>query len=296
MEGRLDLVTLRILVQVLEERSIARAAQRASLTPGALSKRILEFERASGLVLFQRGPGGLRPTAAAAALLPGLRATLAAAGRLAETMRDLASGETGTLRLVANHSALLGPLPRLLGTFRAAHPGLGLVLEERRSGEAAAALRRDEADLGIVSAHIPLEGLAVTPWLGMKLVLAVPPGHALAATRSAGLAEAMAHGLIAQSPDSALGALVRRAAAAAGLAWRGAIEVGSVATVLHLVAAGAGVGIVPEACIEAGRVAAVPIAEPWARYDYALVTRPEAPLPAAARLFLAHLLAMKDDA
>jgi len=61
---RLDLTTLRLFLAVVEERSMAHAAEREHITPPAISKRITDLESDLGVVLFERQRTGIRTTAA----------------------------------------------------------------------------------------------------------------------------------------------------------------------------------------------------------------------------------------
>jgi DNA-binding transcriptional LysR family regulator len=60
----LDVVRLRVLVEVVHAGSIAEAARRMAFTPSALSQQIAKLERQLGTRLLERGPAGASPRAA----------------------------------------------------------------------------------------------------------------------------------------------------------------------------------------------------------------------------------------
>jgi len=65
----IDLLTLRLLVAVVEEQSVAKAAGREHIAASAVSKRIADLEKTLKVQLFRRHRTGLQPTPAGHALL-----------------------------------------------------------------------------------------------------------------------------------------------------------------------------------------------------------------------------------
>ena len=60
----IDLLTLRLLVAVVEEQSVAKAAAREHIAASAVSKRIADLEKTLKVQLFRRHRTGLQPTPA----------------------------------------------------------------------------------------------------------------------------------------------------------------------------------------------------------------------------------------
>lgn len=294
MRDTLDLRTLALFLAVLDEGGLSRAARRLHLTPGAVSKRLSELEARLGVRLLDRRADGVRPTPAGLALEAEGRRVLAAVAAAEARVRDHAEGLRGEIRLCANPTSLLGPLPGVLRGFLATHPLVTLRLDEQRSAEAVAAVTARAAEIGVFAENVPAPGLDVTPFHRADLVLMVPDGHALSSRRSVRLAEAAAHPFVAQGGNSAIGHLVTDAAARLGVRFDAAIRVTSFEAVRRMVGAGLGLGILPDHCArphaDALGFRCVRLDESWARYVIcAGVRRGEAP-SAAARLFLAHLL------
>jgi DNA-binding transcriptional LysR family regulator len=130
----LELRHLLALVAVVETGTFSGAAERLGYTQSAVSQQVGTLERIVGTPLFER-PGGRRPvrlTAAGDLLLTHARAVLARVGSAVADLRALASGEQGELRVGTLPSVGTKVLPRLLGTFRAAWPGIEIVLRESR--------------------------------------------------------------------------------------------------------------------------------------------------------------------
>ena len=292
----LDLVTLRVFKASIEERSLARAAERERLALSALSRRIAEMEARLGTALLRRHDRGVEATAAGEALLRHLGPLFDLLDRAFADVEAFAAGARGHVRLHANISAVASFLPEALAGFLAAHSGIEVSFEERFSAEILHAVRIGAADLGLVSGTVRAPELQLLPWREDRLVAVLPADHPLAA-RAGPLrfADLAAEPFVGLSPAMALQQLYRREAEGIGLALRERVNVASFDGVRRMVEAGLGVAILPEA--GAGPHAATmaiavrPLDEPWAARPLALCVRrdPEA-LPAAARLLAAHLL------
>ena len=91
----MDLNRLRHIVAVARNQSFSRAAEEQGITQPALSRSIAAFERRHGVVLFDRGRGGVHPTAAGNLVIDQARKLLAAAGDLERSLRRHPAGEVG---------------------------------------------------------------------------------------------------------------------------------------------------------------------------------------------------------
>jgi len=65
----IDLLTLKLVVAVVEEQSLAKAAEREHIAASAVSKRIADLEKAVKVQLFRRQRTGVQPTPAGHAFL-----------------------------------------------------------------------------------------------------------------------------------------------------------------------------------------------------------------------------------
>jgi len=116
---------LRILVAVDSEGGFTAAATSLGLTQSAVSYAIRGIERKVGVVLFDRGRHGARPTPAGQRAVSHARRIL----RLLETLGAEARGAAvgvvdGPLRIAAFRSAAAHLLPVALDRLTARHPGI----------------------------------------------------------------------------------------------------------------------------------------------------------------------------
>ena len=119
-----DISSLRMFIAVCEERTISRAAERESIVPSAISKRISEIESMTGTELLIRGGRGVTPTAAGLALLHHARSILQSTNKLQAELGEYAQGVRGHVRIFANVSSLAQYLPRDIARFLAEHPSI----------------------------------------------------------------------------------------------------------------------------------------------------------------------------
>jgi DNA-binding transcriptional LysR family regulator len=294
----LDLITLRVFKAAVEERSLARAAERERLALSALSRRIADMEARIGTALLRRYDRGVEPTAAGEVLLRHLGPIFDLLDRAFADVEAFAAGARGHVRLHANISAVAGFLPEALAGFLAANPGIEVSLEERYTADILHAVRTGAADLGLGSGTVrvvPPE-LQMLPCREDRLVALLPVDHPLAA-RGGPLrfAELAAEPFVGMSPAMALQQVYRREAEAIGMNLRERVNVASFDGVRRMVEAGLGVAILPHTAAEpqatSMALAVRPLDEPWAVRPLALCVRRDAEaLPAAARLLATHLL------
>jgi DNA-binding transcriptional LysR family regulator len=292
---RLDLISLRLLLSVIEEKSITRAAAREHLTAPAVSKRLSELETQLGVQLLERHSGGVSPTAAGRSLEAEARSIFATIDRMHTLAQDHASGVRGEVRLYANASSIVDTLPEELRRFARRHPLVRIRLDEGHSTEVVDAVASGRADVGIFVPNIPAPGLETAPYRAIRLTLVVPPDHALAERELTSFAEAAAAcEFVGLSDASAITRRIRAAAATAGIAYETVMQVTTFEALRRMVQARMGAGILPESCAapyaQALDLRCVRLTDDWALYQLALCTRAETALPTCARL-LYHYLA-----
>jgi DNA-binding transcriptional LysR family regulator len=172
---------LRTLVAVADEASFSAAAARLGATQSAVSHAVRGIERKLGVVLFERGRFGARPTPAGERAAAHARRVLRMLQALAADARGADTGElSGPLRIAAFRSAALHLLPPALERLATQHPGIEVTVTVVRelgagtAGEVAAG----RADLGIATlSGPPPAGLVGGVLLEEPYSLVHPAGH-----------------------------------------------------------------------------------------------------------------------
>ena len=294
---KLDPVTLRLFVAVMEESAIARAAAREHIAPSAASRRLAELEAQLQVELFTRSNRGSQPTAAAYALLHMARSVLNELDGIATQIKDYGQGHgaglRGHVRVVANISVITQFLPAQLQRFLAQHPQVDVRLQERVSTDIARAVADNEADIGLLNNGSYGEKIQLRPYRRDRLAVVVPHGHALVRRRSVRLAELVQYDWVGMHAGSALNHLVTRAAADQGLQPRLRMKVTGYDALCLMVASGLGIGILPEgsARLYLGTLPlhCIALQEPWAERELMLCVRATETLSPVTQLLAEHL-------
>lgn len=290
----LDLVTLRVVIAAADSGSISAGSQRADLALGAASARIAALEAALGAPLFERSSRGVRLTPAGHVLVERARTLLADAERLAGDLRDLAAGLQGSVRVLANASAMIEILPPKLAAFGRSHPRIRVELEERSSPEIPLALLDGRADLGLVDLAHPLQGLQFHDLFQDTLVLVVPQGHALAGRAAVPFEAALGEDLVSLHDGNAISGRLAAAALQLGQTLNVRLRMRSFDAVCRMVAGGLGIGVLPVQAIAPQLAAlplvAVPLQDAWTRRTHRLAVRDGVPLAPPVQALVAALL------
>jgi len=289
-----DLLTLRVVIAVADSGSITAGSQRADLALGAASARIAALEAALKGPIFERSSRGVRLTQVGHVLVRRGRELLADADRLAGDLRDHALGLRGSVRVLANASALLEVLPGKLARFGQDHPLIRIELEERPSPDIPLSLLEGRADLGIVDIAYPLQGLQFQDLFNDTLVLVVPARHALAGVAKVRFEQVLGQVFVSLTDGNAITGRLTAAARELGQALRICMQMRSFDAVCRMVAGGLGIGVLPVQAIAPQLatlpIVAVPLAEGWAERTHRLVSREgSAPAPAVQTLMEALL-------
>jgi DNA-binding transcriptional LysR family regulator len=298
MDRPLDPVSLQHFVAVCEEGSIARAAAREAMVASALSKRMAALEAELGVPLLLRGRRGIAPTPAGEALLARARQVLGELQRLRAELGAFGQGVQGSVRVLASPSVLAEQLPEDLAAFIAAHPALRVSLDERNGPDIVRALHEGAADLGVLWDVADTAGLQRLPYRRDRLCVVMAPTHALARRPSLRFADTLDEASVCVAPGGLVDQLLRRQAALLGRLPAYRIQVSSMDAAFRIIAAGLGLAVLPREVAAtmagAGRLALVPLAEPWAERRFVIALRPPPLRSAHAQRLAEHLVRAAD--
>lgn len=135
----------RVFLAVLRSGSLSGAARLLGIAQATARRRLDQLERALGLSLFTRTPGGLTPTAAARDLIQHVEAMDLAARAFSRMASAEATPDRGTVRIACGDLLGVEVLPGLLRDFHHRHPGLRLELSVVDALEDIARLQSDIA-------------------------------------------------------------------------------------------------------------------------------------------------------
>ncbi len=250
----MDIRQLRYFVAVAEAGHMTRAAAQLGIQQPPLSQQIRALEAALGTQLFRRHPKGVALTDSGRLFHGEARRILADMSALEALMARVAKGLVGTLSVGFTSSAAAHAFtPETLRAWRGLYPGIELVLAEHNAAEITEAVVSRRLHCGFLRVPVARPpGVLLETLLTEPVVVAVPIDHRLArgaAARRAPLAprELGDENLILVRRPGAPGlyANLLSICAAAGARPKVVAEVERMMTSLNLVAAGAGITVVP---------------------------------------------------
>ncbi|TDC08916.1 LysR family transcriptional regulator [Streptomyces sp. 8K308] len=248
MPAQFTLEQLRGFVAVAEEGHFGRAADRLRITQPPLSRQVQKLERALDVELLVRTPRAVLLTAAGRAFLTEARRILKLSDAAPAAARNAARGEVGSLTISFTAMAALAVLGPWLRTITGQLPRVELSLVEMVTGDQLDALLAGGVDIGLVRGVPSSDVLGARRVHTESLLLACPRGHPLAELgRPPSLADIERHGVITYHPvvSRYLHELVISVFRQARVEPSYVQRVAQVHSLLALVNAGLGVGLVP---------------------------------------------------
>lgn len=263
----MDLRHLRYFMAVATERNFTRAAERLGMAQPPLSRQIRELEEELGTTLFLRNSRPIALTDAGRLLFDHAQDTLNTVERLKQSMRRFAEGQRQRFVIGFVGSTIYGPVPAMIRLFRARAPDLDIDLLEMNTLAQMKALGDGRIDAGI--GRLVFEDAAIDRLVIERepLVVAIPAEHPLAGDQApVSLLNLLGDTLILYPSeprpsyaDQVLGLFRDLATVPPSIR-----EVRELQTALGLVAAHAGISVVPHAIQRLRREDVVyrPILEP----------------------------------
>lgn len=250
----MELRHLRYFLAVAQAGHMTRAAETLGIQQPPLSQQIKALEKELGVALFQRHPKGVTLTEAGRQFQTEAQRVIDGVAAMTQRMARVARGELGQLNIGFTSSAAAHAFtPQALRECRRAQPGITLALSEDNAAGITEAVAAQRLHCGLIRVPVARPpGLVFEPLLREPVVVALPVDHAIARRKAArgtpvALAELRNEPFILVRRPGAPGLYANLLALceAQGIRPLVAAEVGRMGTSLNLVAAGAGVSVVP---------------------------------------------------
>ncbi|OZI26000.1 hypothetical protein CAL26_01180 [Bordetella genomosp. 9] len=271
-----DLVDLQVLLAVAEENNLSRGAMRCNLAPSSVSVRLKGLEEAIGARLLVREARGVALTPAGRILVEHAKKCFAQLDQMHVDLLPYARGITGNVTLFASDNAM-SFLPDDLAVFFKRNPSTRVTLEERPSADIVAAVAAGRAPLGIVAFETEHPDLEYLPYRQDELVLLVPRDHDLGQRKEVPFVSCLSEPFICLAHGNALHTYLISHAAKLGAVLDVRVQVSGYRAIAQLVAAGAGVGVIPRSTVVSSdlqTLAVVKLSDPWAIRDLRICRNP----------------------
>jgi DNA-binding transcriptional LysR family regulator len=276
--------------------SFTGAAKALGLTQASVSQRVQALEGRLGRPLFERQGGRVLLTEAGRKLYDYAQRILDL-HRLAR--REITGHEAplgGELSLAASSIPGEHLLPALLALFGRKHPHVRVRATVGDSMGVLAQVERGGVSLGLVGRKAESPHLEFRYLASDRMVLVVPPGHALSGRKTVSVRQLSRHPIVLREVGSGLRHCFEKSLGRAGLSladFRVALELGSNEAIKDAVLRGVGVAILSTYAVRkelrAGRLHAVQVSGLHCDRDMYVVWNRRRVLPPAARQFLIFL-------
>ena len=245
----MELRHLEALLAVVEEGSFTAAGDRLHTVQSNVSEHVRQLEAELGVQLLVRGRQGTVPTEFGTRAIERARAIRSEIEAMRKDLSMLQGLETGhaTLGVVGTVSRSL--VPRVVAEMQRSAPGLSLRITEGASERLAVEVAERQLASALVTEPVTDPRLHVEHVRDEEIVALVPSTLQLAGREPISLKVLAAHPLILPPLGNPLRDEVETAARSERVVLRVPIEVEGVRLIADLVAAGAGVSILPETAV-----------------------------------------------
>jgi LysR family transcriptional regulator, hydrogen peroxide-inducible genes activator len=242
----IKLKDLRYLVAVADTGHFGQAAERCFISQPTLSAQLKKLEEYLGVQLIERQSRGATLTQAGAQIVARARLILSASDEvvtIAQTYRDPLSG-----RLRVAMIPTVGPyvLPQVAPAVRKQMPRLDLLLFEYQTAAILEKLQTGDIDVGVLALPVDHEGLATRRLYDEDFNVALPANHRLAKQASIRLADLENESLLLLEEGHCLRDQALEVCGRISIHERQDFRATSLETLRQMVAAGAGVTLMPE--------------------------------------------------
>jgi LysR family hydrogen peroxide-inducible transcriptional activator len=242
----IKLKDLRYLVAVADTGHFGQAAERCFISQPTLSAQLKKLEEYLGVQLIERQSRGATLTQAGAQIVARARLILSASDEvvtIAQTYRDPLSG-----RLRVAMIPTVGPyvLPQVAPAVRRQMPRLDLLLFEYQTAAILEKLHSGDIDVGVLALPVDDEGLASRRLYDEDFNVALPANHRLAKQATIRLADLENESLLLLEEGHCLRDQALEVCGRISIHERQDFRATSLETLRQMVAAGAGVTLMPE--------------------------------------------------
>ncbi|MBV8876954.1 MAG: LysR family transcriptional regulator [Gammaproteobacteria bacterium] len=237
---------LRYLVAVADLRHFGRAAARCFVSQPTLSAQLKKLEQTLGVQLIERAPNAVALTAVGEEVVARARRMLEASDEVVELARSHQDPLAGRLRVALLPT--IGPylLPQVAPAIRRALPRLQLHLYEYQTAAMIEKLHAGELDLGILALPVELDGLESRELYREEFLLAIPERHRLASHERVRIADLRDEPVLLLEEGHCLRDQALEVCSRVGVRDSQDFRATSLETLRQMVAAGAGVTLLPE--------------------------------------------------
>ena len=243
---------LRVFRSVAHTRNFSRTGELVGLTQPAVSRAIVELERALGVRLLDRTTREVALTEAGRSLAVRLERALDELDATLADVAALADADGGKVRVASSPTLSAYLMPACIAACARQAPRVRFLLLDRIQQHVLESVRGGEVDFGVVVEPRDIDDLHCEPVLKEAFVLVTPADHRLARAASVRWKALDGEPLVLLDPASGSRRYVDDALALHGATCKVAQELSHPTTVFQMVAAGIGLTVMPRLAVPPG--------------------------------------------
>lgn len=243
---------LEFLCAVADNGSFSKAAEACHVTQPTLSAAIKEIEGLLGVQLIEREARGASLTQAGEAAVERARGILSDTADLVSAAQQAGTPLTGAFRLGAIPTIAPFLLPKTLKALRVAHPSLKLYLREDQTDRLLDALRSRKLDAALIALPWEASGVETMDLGEDEFLLVAPTGHTLTDRDDLKSSDLLDEDVLLLEDGHCLRDHALSICRLPSKRGGADVTATSLPTLVHMVAGGLGVSLLPKLAIDAG--------------------------------------------
>lgn len=243
---------LEFLCAVADNGSFSKAAEACHVTQPTLSAAIKEIEGLLRVQLIEREARGASLTQAGEAAVERARGILSDTADLVSAAQQAGTPLTGAFRLGAIPTIAPFLLPKTLKALRAAHPSLKLYLREDQTDRLLDALRSRKLDAALIALPWEASGVETMDLGEDEFLLVAPTGHTLTDRDDLKSSDLLDEDVLLLEDGHCLRDHALSICRLPSKRGGADVTATSLPTLVHMVAGGLGVSLLPKLAIDAG--------------------------------------------
>jgi DNA-binding transcriptional LysR family regulator len=232
------------LDEIARRGSIRKAAESLNISASAIDKQLIFAEQELDVALFERLPGGMRPTSAGEVLLLAIRNWRREFARVQTEINQLKGLRRGEVKIAVAQEAALDFVPSILAKFATQHPRITNGIRVIESDRVRQMVMDGSVDFGLTFSPQPLPGVAVTASLQFNVRAVVPASYPVGGRNKISAGELFQQSIIIPDVNTHLRDVLDIVAARIRMKLQPVMTTNSIELIKAMVRQGMGVGIV----------------------------------------------------
>ncbi|MBN1141644.1 MAG: LysR family transcriptional regulator [Deltaproteobacteria bacterium] len=294
----MEIRRLEVFSKVVEMQSFTKAAEACGFSQPTVSEHIRLLEETFGGRLLERHGRRVFPTAVGKILYQYARRLIQLEQDTFQAVQQFKGDMSGTLMIGASNIPGTYLIPPLIGSFKAKHPAIKLIMKISDSNDIFKKLIENYVEIAILGADFPEDNrLELTEVFTDRLLLVVHPEHRLAKRPSVRLEEIVGEPFIFRDKGSGTRNVMTQILEKMGydpLSLDVVAEFGNMEAIRQGIKAGIGVSILSTLAVEEdirqGSIVGVPVSDAPFHRPFFLTRRRHHILSPIAEEFQKHLL------